>query len=92
MTNDLHLNVKQIYFDEYISGNKDYEYRLYNDYWRKRLEGRDYCLLHYKAGYPKKDDHTKISIIPYYGYQIQTITHPHFENIPKKVFAIKLRG
>jgi hypothetical protein len=89
---DLHLNVKQCFFDQYKAGDKDYEYRLYNEYWRKRLEGRNYHLLYYKAGYPKRNDHTKIEILPYRGYKIITRQHPHFGPDPVKVFAIRLRG
>tara|TARA_R110000851_G_scaffold20691_4_gene62424 strand:- start:903 stop:1199 length:297 start_codon:yes stop_codon:yes gene_type:complete len=87
---DLHLNVKKIYFDQHRSGDKPFEYRLYNEYWIKRLVGRDYNHLFYKSGYPKKGDKSKIDIMPYKGYEIQTRTHPHFGIDPVKVFAIKL--
>ena len=87
---DLHLNVKSRYFNQYIAGQKPYEYRLYNDYWKKRLVGKSYNTIHYKAGYPSKDQASKIRIMPYCGYKIQTIQHPHFGDKPVKVFAIKL--
>ena len=35
----LHLNLKGEYFHAIRAGKKVEEYRLYNDYWRKRLEG-----------------------------------------------------
>lgn len=38
----LHLPVKKIYFDQIKSGKKLDEYRLVTEYWKKRLEGRDY--------------------------------------------------
>lgn len=88
--NNLHLNVKKIYFNERRSGNKFEEYRLYNDFWIKRLVERNYFEIHYKAGYPKKGDKNNIDIMPYRGYTIKTITHPHFGPKPVKVFAIKL--
>lgn len=50
----LHLNVNGEYFDDVKSGTKGEEYRLFNDYWCKRLEGREYDEIHYKKGYPKK--------------------------------------
>lgn len=36
----LHLNLKGEYFHAIRAGKKVEEYRLYNEYWRKRLEGR----------------------------------------------------
>ena len=84
----LHLNLKGEYFDAIKSGDKVEEYREYNDYWKKRLEGRDYRIIHIKRGYPKKDDHLKIEYRPYRGYRIKTITHPHFSNKPTEVFSI----
>lgn len=41
----LHLNLKGEYFHAIRAGKKVEEYRLYNDYWRKRLEGREYTRL-----------------------------------------------
>lgn len=38
---DLHLNLKGEYFHAIRAGKKVEEYRLYNDYWRKRLEERE---------------------------------------------------
>jgi hypothetical protein len=49
----LHLPVKKIYFDQIKSGKKLDEYRLVTEYWKKRLEGRDYDEVHVKCGYPK---------------------------------------
>lgn len=84
----LHLNVKGEYFDQIKSGEKVQEFRLYNDYWRKRLETEDYDLVLIKKGYPKRDDWDRIEARPYRGYQIKEITHPHFGNDPVEVFAI----
>lgn len=42
---DLHLNLKGEYFHAIRAGKKVEEYRLYNEYWRKRLEGREYERL-----------------------------------------------
>ena len=84
----LHLNLKGEYFDAIKSGEKVQEYRLYNDYWKKRLVGRNYRIIAIKRGYPKKDDWERIEARPYRGYQIKTITHPHFGTEPVEVFAI----
>lgn len=90
---DLHLNLKKEYFEEIKSGVKKFEYRLYNDYWKKRLVKRQYDKLYIKCGYPKKDDKDKILEFPYMGYELQIIEHKHFNrdgiiNIPVEVFAI----
>lgn len=88
---DLNLNVKQMYFDAVKDGSKTKEYRLYNDYWKKRLVGREYDQIIYKAGYPPKDNLDKQLIMPYKGYTIEWIEHPHFnDSAPTKVFAIYL--
>lgn len=44
----LHLPVKALYFRQMQTGEKKYEYRLQTDYWRKRLEGREYDEVHIK--------------------------------------------
>ncbi len=89
---DLHLNVKAIYFDEHVAGDKVYEYRLYNEYWKKRLIGQRYDKIYYKSGYPKKGDTKKIRVMPYHGYTVTKRQHPHFGDKPVEVFAIKLEG
>lgn len=88
---DLHLNVKGVYFDAYVAGDKDYEYRLRNNYWIKRLVGREYKNIFYKKGYPKRCDSKNIKIIPYRGYELMTIDHAFFGDDPVDVFAIRLR-
>ncbi|HFN6802524.1 TPA: hypothetical protein ACHFZX_002678 [Escherichia coli] len=40
--------------------------------------------------YPKRDDSSRRIDVPYGGYEIKTITHPHFGDKPVKVFAIKV--
>ena len=95
---NLQLAVNGEYFDQMKSGEKTEEYRLLNDYWRKRLVnmkergqiGRKYDRLIITSGYPKRDDHGRRIDIPYDGWTIKTITHPHFGPDPVKVFAIKV--
>lgn len=84
----LHLSVKAEYFLQMKECSKLYEYRLRNEYWTKRLVGRHYTEMSIKMGYPSKDDHEKILLRPYRGYEEQTITHPHFGDKPVDVFAI----
>lgn len=87
---DLILNVKDVYFRQVKEGSKVEEYRLDNEYWRKRLEGKSYNRIVYCSGYPKREDTEKRIIFPYVGWERKTITHPHFGNKPVNVFAIIL--
>lgn len=84
----LHLNLKGEYFDQIKSGEKVEEFRLCTPFWNKRLAGRNYDGIMIKRGYPKADDAAKVIERPYKGWQMKTITHPHFGAQPVAVFAI----
>jgi hypothetical protein len=88
--NPLVLPVKRIYFEQMRDGTKLAEYRLVNDFWRKRLVGRTYDSVIITLGYPKKDDAARRLVYPWRGYTIETIEHPHFGPTPVAVFAIKV--
>lgn len=90
MTKVLHLNVKSEYYDSFISGDKTEEYRICNEYWRKRLESKNYGVIHYKKGYPKNNDTNKIYKMPFNGFTKKIIQHKHFGDSPIMVYAIKL--
>ncbi|MBI9683624.1 ASCH domain-containing protein, partial [Escherichia coli] len=49
-----------------------------------------YYRLIITKGYPKREDFSRRIDVPYNGYEIKTITHPHFGDKPVKVFAIKV--
>lgn len=95
---NLQLAVNGEYFDQMKRGEKVEEYRLVNPYWIQRLVnlkesgqiGRKFDRLIITKGYPKKDDLSRRIDIPYNGFSIKTITHPHFGSEPVKVFAIKV--
>ena len=87
----LTLAVKKHWFDLIKSGKKNTEYRLFNDYWKKRLLGRQYDFIEITLGYPRKNDGDKRIIFRFQGYEVTTINSPEWENIPQRVFAIKLR-
>lgn len=87
---NLQLAVKGEYFDAMIRGEKTEEYRLCNDYWNKRIMFREYDRLIITKGYPKRDDSSRRIDVPYGGYEVKTITHPHFGDKPVKVYAIKV--
>lgn len=86
---DLTLNLIGQYFRDIENGSKPFEFREVNAYWTKRLVNRQYDRLVICLGYPKKDDTERRIVLPYDGYELQNITHPHFGNVPTPVFAIR---
>lgn len=92
----LHIPVNGVYWHQAHSGKKEWEYRLYNDRWISLLTNTDgtpkrFKDIQYKLGYPKAGDMSKILIFPWKGFEIiEDLVHPHFDNVPTKVFAIKL--
>jgi len=86
----LHLNLKAEYFDQIASGTKLVEYRMCTPYWSKRLVGQHFDQVHIKKGYPPASETSRILIRPWRGFQVQTITHPHFGTGPVQVFAIRV--
>jgi hypothetical protein len=86
----LHLNLNGCYFDQIKSGEKKYEYRLYTDYWVKRLTNNDYDKILIKRGYPRSDDKERIIERPWRGFEIDVIQHVLFGEKPVTVFAIRV--
>jgi hypothetical protein len=86
---DLHLNLKGEYFDQIKAGVKPFEFRLYEK-WAKRLTGKTFARILLKRGYPKAGDAERIIERPWRGYEVQTISHPHFGNGPVRVCAIRV--
>lgn len=89
----LHLSLKGEYFDAIKAGTKTEEYRLCTPYWQKRLHSPfgSYDSIVLTLGYPARDDHARRLILPWRGYSIKTITHPHFGPDPVQVYAIYVR-
>jgi len=93
---NLQLAVKGEYFDAMKRGEKVEEYRLVNSYWSKRLIDatsglpREFDRLIITKGYPDRNDESRRIDVLYRGYEIKTITHPHFGPAPVRVFAIKV--
>jgi hypothetical protein len=95
MSGTLTLNLKAEYFEAIRLGEKTEEYRLYNKFWRTRIEGafrdqREFQWIKICLGYPKADDHEKILMRPWRGYKVKWITHPLFGPKPVAVFAIRV--
>ena len=91
---DLHLALKGEYFDAIKAGTKTEEYRLCNRHWINRLEKPPghYDRIVLTRGYPRRDDAERRLVLPWQGYTIKTITHPHFGPDPVTVYAIDVRG
>jgi hypothetical protein len=85
---DLILPLKAEYFHQIKDGTKPYEFRLRTPYWTKRLEGRRYDRIVLTLGYPARDDFDRRLCMPWRGYELMTITHPHFGPDPVDVYAI----
>jgi len=86
----LHLSVKKEYFDQINSGEKKWEYRLMKPYWSTRLVQKQFDLIRISNGYPKRSDPDRTIERPWKGYEMVTILHKEFANVPKKVFAIRV--
>lgn len=88
----LHLPLKREYFEAIRDGTKFEEYRLCTQHWGKRLQRQPFDQVLLTLGYPARDDHARRLVLPWRGYTIKTITHPHFGPEPVEVFAINVRG
>lgn len=90
---DLVLPLKREYFEQIKAGTKTEEYRLCNSYWERRLYGRfgSYDRIILTLGYPRRDDTERRLVLPWRGFTIKTITHPHFGPDPVRVYAIDVR-
>ena len=86
---DLHLNLKGEYFDAIKAGTKTHEFRIASK-WLRRLAGKVFDRIYIKRGYPKAGDVERIIERPWRGYELQTITHPHFGSEPVEVLAIRV--
>ena len=63
----LHLNLYRKYYDAIADGTKTIEYRDKTDYWKKRLENKEWDHVHFKNGY-RKDARTML--VEYKGMDI----------------------
>lgn len=81
---DLHFILTAKYYDEISRGEKTEEYRECEQ-WRKRIEGREYRNIVFHRGYT-----LTAQAFPYRGYEIRTITHPHFGPDPVTVYVLPL--
>ena len=47
----LHLRLEREWFDDIAEGRKRHEYRAYKEYWKKRLEGKEFDIVRFRNGY-----------------------------------------
>ena len=67
MSKVLHLNLFRKYFDQISEGNKTIEYRDKTDYWKRRIENREYDVIKFRNGYAKD---APTMLVEYKGYTI----------------------
>ena len=84
----LHLPLTREYFEAIRDGRKPEEYRLCTDHWSKRLVGREYERIVLTLGYPHRNDDERRLVLPWRGFAVKTITHPHFGPDPVQGFAL----
>lgn len=87
---DLILPLKRKWFDQIKAGIKPFEFRLDNEYWQKRLIGKNYDKVIFTLGYPKRDDAERRIVKHWAGYEMQTVISEEWDNEPKDCFAIRI--
>jgi len=87
---DLRIAVRREYFEQIRDGSKILEYRLANDYWKKRLVNKHYDTVTITLGYPKKGDTEREITTPYKGHFVTQIKHKEFGHEGAIVFAIRV--
>ena len=63
----LHLNLFREYFNQIVEGTKTIEYRKKTDYWKKRIENREYDYIQFRNGYAKI---APTMLVEYNGYKV----------------------
>ncbi len=86
------LPVKQIYFEQIQTGQKDEEYRAISPHWQSRLEHKEYDQVIITLGYPSKGDATKRLVFPFRGVTRKKIQHEEFGPEQCEVYAIPLKN
>lgn len=92
MSKDLRIALKAIYFEQIKSGEKTEEYRVYNDFWRKRIEGKVFDTITLTLGYPKSGDKKRELKFTWNGYEVRNMLYHPETGKEEKVFAISLKG
>lgn len=88
----LTCNLTTVWFNQFVDGEKLVEYRQRTPFWKKRLHGLSYDLVKLCLGYPKNGDTDRIRWADFVEIKEETITHPHFGNIPTDVYAVYVKN
>lgn len=88
---DLILAVRRVYFEQMLRGEKLEEFRLQNEYWAKRLEGKEFSRVVITLGYPAADDLARRLAFPWRGFSKRELQHEHFGSKPVNVYAIAVK-
>ena len=91
MSKILHLNLYRKWFDEIADGTKIIEYREKTDYWRKRIENREYDVIKFRNGYAKD---APTMLVEYKGWDthIEWGALPHYALKLGKVLEVNYNG
>lgn len=84
----LHLHLRFEYFDDIAQGRKYKEYRD-SAKWKKKLDSGKYKWIRLYRGFEKVAPDTILDM-PYRGYELETIVHPHFGNVATLVCSIHI--
>ena len=86
----LHLNLFKKYFDQIAEGTKTIEYREKTDFWKKRIENREYDVIQFRNGYAKI---APTMLVEYKGYTIGlTEVGEEYELKLGKIIEVKYNG
>jgi hypothetical protein len=69
----LTLNLKETYFKQIAAGTKTEEYRMANDYWMKRLHGKQIDVIEICNKYPPRGDVNNRMWFKYGGFTLKVI-------------------
>ena len=84
----LTLRLKGKWWHQIKSGEKRHEFRLFNEYWKKRLLRQEFDEIHIWHGYPKKTDTEKLIVRKWNGYHVAGIKSEEFGPLLKTCFCI----
>ena len=69
-------------------GKSPWNFRLRTDYWKKRIEGREYSWVEFTLGYPRRGDSSRRIRVPYRGARVMSVRSEEWDNRLEEVYAI----
>jgi len=83
----LFMTLQREPFKQILNGTKREEYRETKEYWRKKLEGREYKSIIFQNGYSPNSPRIEIE---YQGFYIKTFAPEFFKGKKQKYYALRL--